>query len=434
MAGDALNRTRSNWSFMVCCLIVGFVGIRAGTAIDRAIRARTAVSTRSNYSPISRPPQVTSDEIFRTAVDEIEQEFVGPGSDSSDEHMRDAAIASIVASLKDTSARYLPPGPATIRREQLRGIYQGIGADLTIATVMRQDVDYQYLTVQTVVSHGSAIHAGLKSGDHITEVNGRWVIAYSATNATGAGRDASAITAKRAIDLLSSSSTGKVTLTIERIGSAPFHVTLPLRRAAGLNHHQTACGSRAEMITVRAFDRSLIAYADRIIDTAVQQHRALIIDLRQSDGGVYCGPNDSDDALDAALHVLSRLSPSVAFGKIERHPGKLEDVVRERNTQAAIVPVFVLIDSGTSGLSEFVASSLKSCSKAQLIGEKSFGKPELMQVAALRGGGALELTYGKLHAASGAALDSGIAPDLKTAPKTAQRDPALEASLVLVGR
>lgn len=419
---------------MVCGVVVAFVGIRAGYAIGRAFRVRRAVSNGNHNSSISGPSQVTADEIFRTAVDEIEQEFVGPGSDSSDEHMRDAAILSIVASLKDPYARYLPPAAATIRRDQLRGTYQGIGADLVITTVMRKDVDYQYLTVQTVVSRGSANQAGLKSGDHITEVNGRWVIAYSAANTSGSGHDASSISAKSAIDLLSSSSTGNVKLTIERNGRSPFHVTLPLRKVAGLNHHQTACGSRAAMITVRAFDRSLIAYADRVIDSAAQQHRALIVDLRQSDGGVYCGPNDSDDGLDAAMHLLSKLSPTPFLGKIERQRGKLDDAARERKTQAVIIPVFVLIDSGTSGLSEFVASSLKSCAKAQLIGEKSFGKPYLTQVTALRGGGTLELTYGKLHPASEFAVDNGISPDLKTAPKTAQRDPALEASLMLARR
>ncbi len=82
-------------------------------------------------------------------------------------------------------------------------------------------------------------------------------------------------------------------------------------------------------------------------------------------------------------------------------------------------PVVALIDTGTAGAAEVVASALMERNRGQVVGEKSFGAGTEQQLFSLRGGDGLLLTTVKWASASGKTFlgedraHSGVAPTVE---------------------
>jgi carboxyl-terminal processing protease len=82
-------------------------------------------------------------------------------------------------------------------------------------------------------------------------------------------------------------------------------------------------------------------------------------------------------------------------------------------------PIIALIDAGTAGAAEVVASALLERNRSQLVGEKSFGAGAEQQLFTLRGGDGLLLTTVKWATASGKPFlgedraHSGVTPSVE---------------------
>jgi carboxyl-terminal processing protease len=82
-------------------------------------------------------------------------------------------------------------------------------------------------------------------------------------------------------------------------------------------------------------------------------------------------------------------------------------------------PVVALIDTGTAGAAEVVASALIDRNRGQVVGEKSFGAGTEQQLFSLRGGDGLLLTTVKWASAAGKPFlgedraHSGVAPTVE---------------------
>ena len=82
-------------------------------------------------------------------------------------------------------------------------------------------------------------------------------------------------------------------------------------------------------------------------------------------------------------------------------------------------PVVALIDTGTAGAAEVVASALIERNRGQVVGEKSFGAGTEQQLFQLRGGDGLLLTTVKWASSSGKTFlgedraHSGVAPSVE---------------------
>ncbi len=82
-------------------------------------------------------------------------------------------------------------------------------------------------------------------------------------------------------------------------------------------------------------------------------------------------------------------------------------------------PVVALIDSGTAGAAEVVASALLERNRGQVVGEKSFGAGAEQQLFTLRGGDGLLLTTVKWASANGKTFlgedraHSGVSPSVE---------------------
>jgi carboxyl-terminal processing protease len=78
------------------------------------------------------------------------------------------------------------------------------------------------------------------------------------------------------------------------------------------------------------------------------------------------------------------------------------------------VPTVVLVNSASASASEIVAGALQDHGRAQLVGEKTYGKGSVQTVMPLGEGSAIKLTTSRYLTPSGRSINgSGIEPDVQ---------------------
>ncbi|MDH3419315.1 MAG: S41 family peptidase, partial [Gammaproteobacteria bacterium] len=132
--------------------------------------------------------------------------------------------------------------------------------------------------------------------------------------------------------------------------------------------------------------------------------RGLVVDLRNNPGGV----------LDAAVAVADAF---LEDGLIVRGSGRAGDARFERHAQPGDelenIDVVVLVNSGSASASEIVAGALKAHDRAELVGERTYGKASVQTVMPLADGRAIKLTTSRYYTASGRSINgTGIEPDV----------------------
>ncbi|HXK31286.1 MAG TPA: S41 family peptidase, partial [Candidatus Paceibacterota bacterium] len=179
--------------------------------------------------------------------------------------------------------------------------------------------------------------------------------------------------------------------------------------------------------------------SDALFKDAVKKFTAsgstkLIIDLRGNPGGY----------LDAAVDVSSWFLPA---GKVvlreQIGPQRQEQI--HRTTHAGIsmrgVRMAILIDEGSASASEIVAGALREHGVATLVGERSFGKGSVQELAPVTRETSLKVTIERWLTPLGNSISKeGLAPDITIIPTPedikAGRDVQMEraVSFLLHGR
>jgi carboxyl-terminal processing protease len=220
--------------------------------------------------------------------------------------------------------------------------------------------------------------AGVRAGD---------IIEYIDAKAT---RDISLYDAKQ---LLNGAPGSEVKLRVLRANSRPL--TLTVKRGA---FRAPAAEARMEagrigILKVNSFASGEAADARaRVQELLKQGAQKVVVDLRGTAGG----------SIDEAVAVANLF---IKEGVIAQTSGREGKTLRtfEADAKAAIFhgPAVVLIDSGTAGAAEVVASAFLERHRGPVVGEKSFGAGAEQQLFTLRGGDGLLLTTVKWASASG---------------------------------
>jgi carboxyl-terminal processing protease len=73
----------------------------------------------------------------------------------------------------------------------------------------------------------------------------------------------------------------------------------------------------------------------------------------------------------------------------------------------------VLVNAGSASASEIVAGALKAHDRAEVVGERTYGKASVQTVMPLADGRAIKLTTSRYYTASGRSINgTGIEPDV----------------------
>jgi carboxyl-terminal processing protease len=241
-----------------------------------------------------------------------------------------------------------------------------------------------------------ADQAGVRAGD---------IIEYIDSKAT---RDISLYDAKQ---LLNGPSGSEVKLRILRANTSPL--TLNVKRGT---FRAPAAEARMEagrigILRINSFGNGETAETRaRTQDLLKQGAQKLVLDLRGTAGG----------SLTEAVSVANMFIKEGTLAQTIGREGKpLKTFSADPKAVLFTGPMVVLIDTGTAGAAEVVASAVLERNRGQVVGEKSFGAGAEQQLFTLRGGDGLLLTTVKWASGDGKPFlgedrsRSGVSPSVE---------------------
>ncbi|MCA1607682.1 MAG: hypothetical protein LC775_19945, partial [Acidobacteria bacterium] len=168
---------------------------------------------------------------------------------------------------------------------------------------------------------------------------------------------------------------------------------------------------RIGVLRVNSFAQGEAADARARVQELIKQGaQKIVIDIRGTAGGL----------LDEAVAVANLFIKEGMIAQTAGREGKtLKTYSAESKAALFSGPVIALIDAGTAGAAEVVASALLERNRGQVVGEKSFGAGAEQQLFTLRGGDGLLLTTVKWASANGKPFlgedraHSGVTPSVE---------------------
>jgi len=322
--------------------------------------------------------------IFESVLQHIQNDYV---DEPNMEKVRAGALRGLAYGL-DPYSTYLTP-------DQVRE-YSGTGKDSQVGIGAEMSQVASYLYVIAPIKGSPADQAGVKAGD---------IIEYIDSKAT---RDISLYDAKQ---LLNGPAGSEVKLRILRANSRPL--TLAVKRGSS---RAPAAESKLEagrigLLRINSLADGEAAEArSRLQDLIKQGAQKIVLDLRGTAGG----------SINEAVAVANLFIKDGILAQTTGREGKtLKTFTADPKATIFSGPMIALIDTGTAGAAEVVASALVERNRSQLVGEKSFGAGAEQQLFTLRGGDGLLLTTVKWANASGKPFlgedraHSGVTPSVE---------------------
>jgi carboxyl-terminal processing protease len=301
----------------------------------------------------------------------------------------EGAIKGMLAVL-DPHSGYLDKEFYQDLRVQTQGEFGGLGVEITIKDGL--------LVVVSPMEGSPAAKAGMKTGDAIVKIEGKFTKEFSIADA---------------VKRLRGPKGSSINISVQRKG-VPDFIELTLVR---------------DIVSVRSVRSRLLAdglgyvrvtqFAEKTsseLKDALEKLKAastsgslkgLILDMRNNPGGLLTQAIEiSDLFLDNGVIVYtdSRLSDQ-----------KKKYFAHEPGTEPPY-PIVVLVNGGSASASEIVAGAFKDHGRALVVGTQTFGKGSVQTITPLDNGGAVTLTTALYYTKSGRSLQAlGVSPDIVVA-------------------
>jgi carboxyl-terminal processing protease len=296
------------------------------------------------------------------------------------------AIRGALATLNDPYTIFVEPQPRALERADLDGQFGGIGA-----FVFRDEAGRVILDPMV---DSPAEMAGLQRGDVLLKIDETVLVPELSTDD---------------IVLLIRGEVGtRVTLTLERGGTQPILLTIEraIIETPSVEWRLLEEDPDIGYIKIRLFSARTNKELQRVlIDLTEQGAEKYIVDLRDNGGGL----------LESAIDVSSQFLHDGVVLYEDRGTQEEEKVYSVRGGgQALDQPIVVLINAGTASASEIVAGAIRDQGRAQLIGERTFGKGSVQLVYDLSDSSSLHVTVAKWFTPGRQQIDGqGLTPDIE---------------------
>lgn len=347
-------------------------------------------------------------------------------------------IVDMVAKLGDPFTRYVMPKDYADFRISSDGELKG-GVGLLIA----QDPDSGRLLVLAPIQGSPADRAGIKPGDEVLRVNGASVAGFDGETAAavlrgeqgssvmvevarrkqgkgGAGAGAGASMSPMSMDAIPGVAgrqpgadvdvaveLKKFRLRRERVELSPVFAT-----AMHFDDHNFGY--------VRLVNFSQKAAAE--MEKAIAQLKkdgaeAFILDLRNNPGGLVRASLDVaglwlDPSTNPTVFSVEDRSGTDGTDGIGTGEAEVQRVVLSGGHAATDLPLVVLVNRNSASASEILAGALRDNHRAEVIGDRTFGKGKIQSVFELADGSALFVTVAKYRTPAGTEIDQvGVIPD-----------------------
>jgi C-terminal peptidase prc len=439
-----------------------FDGVRGGRNADGLSGYPKLASAQPRVSGSNISPQT----LYWDVLKKLQLYYVEPLP--SNNTLALGSIDAMLNQLDDPNTRLLSKVEVDALQDATHGEYRGLGAVLTVMrhnTGSEEEMEedeapkrplpgskavlppargVRTITVVSVVPGGPAEKAGIRAGDRITHIDGRWIapthVSYrlltQLTESLGPQdlrprdpNDSDPVEAppanperdkarkeadqarsrwKNSVELpvvvqsLLGAERGDHELTIER-----GHPSKPLKLnvSLGSSHAELVSGEKVSPkvghLRILGFGPDVPQKVAAILtDFQKSGIKSLVLDLRECPGG----------SIDAAREVAGMLMGSAKFAVLkERDPSrKLVDravLATAGSTRFNAASISVLVDSGTAGTAELLAAALREQGKARLVGSTTFGDGTEQEMTRLDNGAGFSVTRARMLTSKGIEFD-----------------------------
>lgn len=320
--------------------------------------------------------------IFESVLSHIQNDYV---DEPNMEKVRAGALRGLAYGL-DPYSTYLTPDQVRDYGAGAKSNQVGIGAELSQAS--------SFLYVVAPIKGSPADQAGVRAGDVIEYIDGK------------ATRDISLYDARQ---LLNGPPGSEVKLRVLRARPLTLTVKRGTFRAPAAESHMEP--GKIGVLRINSLDSGEAADAKaRLQDLMKQGAQKIVVDLRSVAGG------EIQEGVTVANFFVRE-------GPIAKTIGREQKVLKSFDADPKLAlfngPADVLIDSGTAGAAEVVASAFAETKRGDVVGEKSFGAGAEQELFKLRDGDGLLLTTVKWASGSGKPFlgedrnRSGISPTVE---------------------
>ena len=295
------------------------------------------------------------------------------------------AIRGMLASLNDPYTRFLYPKQFKEMRIDTSGELMGVGIQLSLDTKTKE------LVVVSPIEGTPASRAGVLSKDVIVSIDG---------NST------KGMSTEDAVKLIRGPEGSDVVLGLRR-GDQVLDVPLTRARieinAVTYRLNKTQDQRKIGYIRLKQFNANAAKEMRQAAKSLEEQGaEGYVLDLRGNPGGL----------LEASIDIASQWLNEGIIVSTRTREG-IRDVRRATGSAITDKPLVVLIDQGSASASEILSGSLQDNSRAELVGQKTFGKCLVQAVRGLSDGSGLTVTIAKYLTPKGTDIHkNGIEPDV----------------------
>lgn len=416
-AGESKNKGFAKKAvFFIFTLLLMFISFSCGLYTGGETAAKSGRKTISNEnkslvlasSSVQENGDLPKDvnfDLYWELWDTLKEEYVERGN-VSDEELFYGSLAGMAASLGDPYTVFMDPEGSEDFADELLGTFQGIGCEVG----MRDDL----LTVIAPIDDSPAEKAGLLSGDKILAVDGESTMGLSVDAAV------SKIRGEKGTKVVLSiyREKGDQNLEVEIIRDDIYIKSVSSEmRADGLY-----------LLEINSFNEDTLTLFNQAVREIEEKNpKGIILDLRNNPGGFL------ETSVDVAGEWIEEgvvVSEAYSEGQKEEHKASGRARLKD-------YPTIVLVDGGSASASEIVAGALQDYNKAEILGEKTFGKGSVQSWHSLSDGSSIKITTAKWLTPNGNSInEQGITPDVAVEytleDYEAGKDPQMEKAIEIL--
>ena len=346
--------------FVVLFVVIGSLGVHADSKSDGAYRQLG---------------------VYSEVLSRIRTEYV---VEPDMNQVTDGALHGLLESL-DANSSYLNPAEYKAYTERKAEGKASIGAAVSKR--------YGYAAVVSVIPGGPADKANLESGDIIEAIEGKTTREMSLAEIDGQllGKPGSVI--NLSVVRPRKAQPQKTPVTREIIATPPVA--------------EKQMDDNIGYIRVITFTKGRSQEIANQVKTAQKQGaRKLILDLRN------CGAGDEQEGIATANLFLNH--GMIAYLQGQKYAKQTFNA--EASKAITNLPIVVLVNKGTAGPAEIVASSILENARGDVLGDKTFGDGAVQQLFPLPDGSAVMISIAKYYSPSGKAIqDTAVTPNILVA-------------------
>jgi len=346
-------------------------------ALFQLVRIKNAVPGKTDLEYTQLVPEI---------MEMIRQKYVEPVDKKK---LLEGAVSGMLAALDPHSA-YLPADSFKEMNIQMSGSFGGIGLEVNMMEGR--------LTVISPIDDTPAFRAGIKPGDIIWKIDGKFTRNLNLTEAVNRMRGPKG---------------SKLSLTIIR-KKAPKPLVFGLVRdiitTKSLKSRSLEPGFG--YIRIAHFQERSAAEFSRALHALRTENggalKGLVIDLRNNPGGLL------EQVVEIAGHFIDGKNENGLVVYTEgREKSSRMTLTTGMNDKEPRYPVVVLINGGSASAAEILAGALQDHKRGIIMGTQSFGKGSVQSIFPLPGGAGLKLTTARYYTPKGRSIQArGITPDI----------------------